>query len=117
MGFNKPSCNTIDCLATQIDIGSYISFVNQCCEIELTNGAHCHRPAVGSFTANSGLRTINMCQLCVCQMMVKQLKRMEDRGQDWQCTLTIMGEKGFLNLLLEEIGQNDSPLLRPDNEI
>jgi len=117
MGFHEPHCcNSIACLADQIYPLSFWSY-NGTCIVRLDNGATCYQPAKGKFTANGGLREVEMCQLHICLIMLELMKRLEQKHGNWNEVLEQAGKQDFLAILLSELENNDSPILGPDNQI
>ena len=115
--FHEPHCcNTVKCLADQIDPLSFWSYIGDC-EVRLDNGATCHQVAKGKFTANGGLREIEMCQLHICMVMLELMKKLEQKHGNWNEVLENVGKQHFLTILMSELEDNDTQLLGPNNQI
>ena len=110
------SLSSFDHLVRTFDIFSFISYTDEC-QAPLANGARCHLPAAGHFTVGGGLYRVPLCPLHVCMAMRTIMQILEHNEGDWQKVLEEACNEHFLGILLSELEKNDTPLLRPNNEI
>jgi hypothetical protein len=104
MGSTTPT-DTYKSLLRQIEPFSFWSYTGTC-DVTLENGARCCQPAVGFFTANAGLRNIEMCQLHTLLTLKEMLLKLSEADLKH-----LLQKQNVLHLLLSELTNDDTPLL------